>query len=71
MDLSLPGGQPALVFGAEPNKTYTVQFNDDLRTSLWSKLADIFARTNSRVEMIPDPNATTNRFYRLVTPRQP
>ena len=71
LDISLPNSQPAVVFGAESNKTYTVQFNDDLSTSSWLKLADIFARTNSRVEMIPDPSATTNRFYRVVTPRQP
>ena len=71
LDLSLPNGQPTVLLGAESNKTYTVQFNDDLNASAWSKLADVFARTNSRVETIPDPTSGTNRFYRVVTPRQP
>jgi hypothetical protein len=58
-------------FGAISNRTYTVQFTDDLRLGPWSKLADVLARTNNRVETFPDPTYTSNRFYRAVTPRVP
>ena len=32
---------------------------------------DVLAVSTNRLERIPDPASTTNRFYRLVTPRQP
>jgi hypothetical protein len=35
------------------------------------KLADVVAHATNRVELITDPAPATNRFYRLVTPRQP
>jgi hypothetical protein len=53
------------------NRTYTVQFTDQLNSGAWSRLADIVARANNRVESFTDPAWTTNRFYRVVTPRQP
>jgi hypothetical protein len=31
-------------------------------------LADAPARLTNRIEVIPDPASTTNRFYRLATP---
>jgi hypothetical protein len=71
VSLDSTSGQPAVVFGAEADRTYSVQFSDDLGAGFWSRLADVLARTNSRVEVIPDPVAGTNRFYRAVTPRQP
>ena len=58
-------------FQAVSNRTYTVQFNDALGVNPWSKLAQVIALATNRVEFIPDPAYTTNRFYRLVTPRQP
>ena len=67
-----PGpGAATVSVAAVPNRTYTVQFTDDLNSGLWSRLADIVARANHRVETIPDPAWTTNRFYRVVLPRQP
>lgn len=68
--LALPG--PAVSFGAVSNRTYTIQFTDVLPApgGLWQKLADVVARTTNRVELLPDPAWTTNRFYRAVTPRQ-
>jgi hypothetical protein len=60
-----------VAFGAEADKTYTVLFSDDLGLGSWSRLADVLARTNSRMEIIADPAGGTNRFYRAVTPRQP
>jgi len=61
-----------LQFSAVSNRTYTVQYTDRLQNpSVWTKLADIFAKTTTRTETVVDPNATTNRFYRLVIPIQP
>jgi hypothetical protein len=58
-------------FQAVSNRTYTVQFNHAPGVNPWSKLADVIALATNRVESIPDPASTTNRFYRIVTPRQP
>jgi hypothetical protein len=68
LTLSAEGGPAAVSFDAVSNKTYTVQYSDKFGT-LWSKLADIPARTNRRLESIPDPTWNTQRFYRTVTPR--
>jgi hypothetical protein len=58
-------------FGATSNRTYSILFNDALGSDSWLRLADIISRTNARTETVVDPNRTTNRFYRVVTPRQP
>jgi hypothetical protein len=64
-------GIAAVLFGAVSNRTYTVQSADDLELGRWSKLADVLARASNHVEYLPDPGFSTNRFYRVVTPRQP
>ena len=71
LDLSTMPGQATLQVTAVSNRTYTVQFSDDVAAGLWRGLGDIVSRTNNRVEMITDPGWTTNRFYRIATPRQP
>ena len=71
VSLGLAPGQATVSFGAISNRTYTIQYNDTLGAGPWAKLADIFARTNSRIETVLDANWRTNRFYRAVTPRQP
>jgi hypothetical protein len=53
------------------NRTYTVQFTDNLNAGLWQRLADIMGRANNRAESFTDPAWTSNRYYRVVTPRQP
>jgi hypothetical protein len=58
-----------VVWQALSNKTYTVQYTDDLGTGTWSKLADVVAASNNREVSVSDPNFTTNRFYRLTTPQ--
>src|SRR6185436_9177810 len=63
-------GAATVLFGAVPNKTYTVQYSDRV-DGTWLKLADIASKSTARVETIPDPNWSTSRFYRIVTPRQP
>ena len=60
-----------LGFDAESNKTYTVQRREAFDSSEWSKLIDVVGRTNRQAETVIDPIGTTNRFYRVVTPRQP
>lgn len=57
-------------FMAVSNRTYTIEYTDALSES-WQRLADVVARTNSRVETVTDPASKTTRFYRLATPRQP
>lgn len=59
-----------LQFGAGSNRTYSVQFSDALANG-WQGLTDVVSRTNARIEVVTDPGWTTNRFYRVVTPRQP
>ncbi len=58
-------------FSAVSNRTYTVQFTDDLGSGAWSKLADLAARATNVVHTVPDPSWTSNRSYRVVLPRQP
>jgi hypothetical protein len=64
-------GGATLKFGAISNRTYSVQYNDDLASGVWSKFADVPARASNRVETLVDASFTTNRAYRLVTPRHP
>lgn len=68
--LSASGGA-TVKFGAISNRTYSVQYADELGSGSWSRLADVPARATNRVETILDSNFTANRSYRLVTPRQP
>jgi hypothetical protein len=60
-----------LRMAAVSNRTYTVQFRDRVAAGVWHRLGDIVARPFNRVETFIDPDWTTNRFYRVVLPRQP
>jgi hypothetical protein len=60
-----------ITFGIVSNKTYTVEFTDELAPGSWSKLADFTASPSNGTESVQDPNYVAGRFYRLVTPRQP
>ncbi|MCI0745855.1 MAG: immunoglobulin domain-containing protein [Verrucomicrobia subdivision 3 bacterium] len=64
-------GSATLWFQAVSNRTYTVHFTDALSVGVWTKLADVIARATNHLESVMDSAATTNRYYRLVTPRQP
>jgi len=71
LKLEISAAQGATVrFTAISNRTYTVQFSDNLG-AVWQKFADVLARMNSRVELLIDPKPGSNRYYRLVTPIQP
>lgn len=63
-------GAAALQFAAVSNRTYTVQYADGLAGPAWASLRDFAARSNNVVHQIVDPSWTTNRYYRVVTPRQ-
>ena len=60
-----------LRFNAIPSRSYSVEYAEDFEQVSWLRLADVHARTNSRVETVVDPSFSTNRYYRLVTPRRP
>ena len=64
-------GGATLVFGTLAGKTYTVQYSRGLGSRTWNKLADVPARSANQLETLLDAGFTTNRYYRLVTPRQP
>jgi hypothetical protein len=64
------GVNAAISFSALSNKTYTLQYSET-PGGIWSSLGDVFSRASNRVEVISDPVNNTNRFYRVVTPRQP
>jgi hypothetical protein len=65
------GAGATLRFGAVSNRTYTVEYTDDLGAGAWSRLADVPARSTNRVETLADAAASAQRSYRLVTPRRP
>lgn len=64
-------GQTTVSFHAVSNQTYTVEWCADLGGT-WTKLTDLIARTNSRVESVTDSSARdAARFYRVCNPRRP
>ena len=69
-DLTAGFGSATVEFLAVSNRTYTVEFADNLSVGSWSKLADVLARATNRLEKIVDPAVRPHRFYRLRTPRQ-
>ena len=71
VELAATPGTAVVNFGAISNKTYSVLFSQRPAGGTWTKLADVLARATNRVEVVPDPGWTTNRFYRIATPRQP
>lgn len=67
------GGGSGMVirFTAMPGKTYTVQYRDSLGSGTWQKLGDVAAQPQVHTAEVPDNNATSSRYYRIVTPQQP
>jgi len=64
-------GLATLQFVAVSNRTYTIQYKDDLANSAWQKLADVLGQPTNRTYVVIDPTTTTNRYYRLAIPIQP
>ena len=54
-------------------QTYTVQYRGSMAGGTWSKLTDVPAQTSTQTVEITDPilPASTQRFYRIVSPQQP
>lgn len=71
IDESIATGASAVQFAAVSNRTYTVQYADDVSSGPWRTLADLPARSTNIIHSLNDPNWSTNRYYRVVTPRQP
>ena len=71
IDFLLLNGGAALSFQAVSNRTYTVEFTESLGSGLWSKLADVPARSTNHLEVLSDIILSTDRFYRVTTPQRP
>jgi hypothetical protein len=69
-EMPVPGDGTRVVFGAVSNRTYTIEYTDFL-SGPWSTLVDVAARATNDMIIVRDPNASAERYYRLVTPRQP
>lgn len=67
----LSGGGPAILrFDAVSNKNYTVFYRDALDANDWTSLTNVLAHRTNRLEVITDPAAGQQRYYRLQTPFQ-
>jgi hypothetical protein len=67
------GAGASLQFGGISNRTYAIQYADQLRPQSpqeWQRLAEFTARRTAFTTNVIDPAYSTNRFYRAVTPRQ-
>jgi hypothetical protein len=67
----LPGNSATISFQAVSNRTYTVEYCDDLSSTAWTKLGDVIATATNRTATLIDPAPSATRFYRIATPRQP
>ena len=66
------GDQVAISFNALSNRTYSVNYRDDVSSLLWNRLTNVLSRTTNRFETVVDAFPTNvSRVYRLVTPAQP
>lgn len=66
---SAPG--MSLEFLAISNRTYSVLISAAMGSSPWQKFADVPAQATNHLITLSDLAGSTNRFYRLVTPRVP
>lgn len=65
------GGGVVIQFTARVNKSYTIQYKDDITGATWLKLSDVTAQGVERVVQQTDSNPGVRRFYRTITPMQP
>jgi hypothetical protein len=63
-------GDVNIEFQAAANLTYSVLYRNALEDPAWTKLADVVSTATNRTVVIQDREAVSQRFYRLVTPRQ-
>ncbi|MCI0744134.1 MAG: lamin tail domain-containing protein [Verrucomicrobia subdivision 3 bacterium] len=63
------GGETSLTFPARSNRSYMVEYKDAVGTSSWTRLANVYVRTNNHTAVVLDTNAPgPQRYYRVVTP---
>jgi len=65
------GNSATISFQAVSNRTYSVEYCDDLSSTAWTKLADVVATPTNRTATVVDSAPSATRFYRIATPRQP
>jgi hypothetical protein len=66
---TLSVGSPAtLSFYAISNRSYVVEFNDELDPGGWARLTVVPAPGTNGVQTVTDPAAAPSRYYRLGTP---
>ena len=71
VSVNFAGGQIHILFTAEANKGYTVQYKTLLTDSTWQKLVDVAPQAAAHAVDVPDTVGTnTQRFYRVITPPQ-
>jgi hypothetical protein len=73
LEITLTGGAGASVFwfNAVSNKTYTVQYQNQLTTNGWLRLLDLGAAPTNRQVGITNSGAGAFRFLRIATPQLP
>ena len=67
-------GGARLRFSASSNRTYTVEYMNGIDSLFWTRLADAVAGATNRVVDVLDSlpvSGSTQRIYRLVSPRLP
>ena len=65
-------GQIHILFTAQANKGYTVQFKTTPGDPVWQRLSDVAAQSLlHQVDILDNVGTTAQRFYRVVTPQQP
>ena len=71
LSISQGAGFVLLQFSAASNKTYTVLHKAAPSSETWLRLRDIDARGSNWQSEVTDPTGSSNRFYRVVTPKIP
>jgi Immunoglobulin domain len=71
VDLDAATGVADVVVAAVTNRSYTIQYSDQMPASTWTKLADIYGKPTNRMETNRDPAWVPNRYYRVILPAQP
>ncbi|MEO8353361.1 MAG: hypothetical protein ABI680_16655, partial [Chthoniobacteraceae bacterium] len=66
-------GTIAITFNAVAGKSYTVRYKDDLTAAVWTVLQQFPVQSSTGPQTVLDtpPAGARQRFYHVVTPRQP
>jgi hypothetical protein len=72
VSVTVAGGQAHVLFMAQADKGYTVQYKAALADPAWQKLVDVPSQAAAHAVDIADPIGTNQqRFYRVITPQDP